>query len=165
MKQAQMLAQSVLESVGDTKVAERIKSGISGDFKPVAQTVYQVRELRIVSGTPMAISIAGFPGVIRGRDIVCRNTENPLDIEATIGQPSTLLQSSSDKGIFFLGSGEIGLSGKREFKALKDLNEKQPEAVRIMPPKSDPDEIVIDGKVSRQVGSVCVKGEAMLVIL
>lgn len=141
----------------------RLEASEKKNFNSIDLQVLFARQAMFVSTgeNSLFVRIAGTEPSM-GKVLIIKNTNNPSNLQ--IKTDENLLQSSVDVGVFFVSKGEIAVTADRSFQPLNDLDSTKAETfVRL--PSRDPDEVVLDGRLFRQTGTVCIQGQNIFIVL
>lgn len=159
----QMAEETPKAQLQKSQATARLEASASKKFKLMDQRVFSARQVMFVSTDekPLHIRIAGAKPLI-GKVLTIKNTKNPNSLQ--IKADESLLQSEVDDNIFFAPKGEIVITADRSFPPLENLDSANTETLARLPSK-DPDEVVLDGRVFLQTGTVCVQGQGLFVVI
>jgi hypothetical protein len=149
----------------DPETAQRLAACMDFEFKSSPIRYFVARKAIIVAGASesLSIRISGFGESFKGRQLICRNIDNPENLEVNMAESEMVLQSARDPDVFYVKGGETSITGAKYSDVTKDLDTRA-EVLEILP-KKDPDIVQIDDRIYRQTGTVYVSGPFYLVIL
>jgi len=149
----------------DQETSRRLVACMDSEFKSSPIRYFDARKAIIVAGAgaPLSIRISGFGESFEGSQLTCSNTDNPENLEVSMKDCETVLQSAKDPDILCVKGGITTITGPKYSDVAKDLDAPA-EALKILPRK-DPDVVQIDRQIYRQTGTVYISGSFYVVIL
>jgi hypothetical protein len=149
----------------DQETARRLATCIDSEFKSSPIRYFRTRKVIIAAATNelLSIRISGFGESFRGRQLTCRNVDNPENLEVSMAESEMVLQSANDPDVLYVKGGETSITGPKYSDVKKDLD--TPSEVLKSLPRKDPDIVQIDNRIYRQTGTVYINGSSYVVIL
>ena len=156
------MEEAIKSQLHNSPALARLEACAIENFKSIDQQVLFAKQAMFVSAreNPLFVRIVGTEPST-GKVLIIKNTNNPNSLQIKADENFT--QSSVDAGVFFVSNGEIVVTADRSFQPLNDLNSKAETLVRL--PSKDPDEVVLDSRLFRQTGTVCVQGQGIFIVL